>query len=133
MTATDTLYATGFPSLEQLDRFVVYDIGKCVTDRDVGISCPTWLRELKMCTTNHALLKTIFESRLDPTVVREVGLQIHANGGTHEMMAFYYTYCHFISSRLKDMGLTKDQWMELHYANARKVEYLWNGVVEWMY
>ena len=129
MTAVDTLYAMDFPSFEQLEHFVLYDIGKGVTDIEVGISQPTWTGLGK---TNYALLKMIFESHLDRTVVLEAGVQINANGGMREMMAINYIYGHFICSRLKDMKLTEDQWVELLYGHARKIEYLWHGIGNWL-
>ena len=130
MTAVDTLYAMDFPCFWQLKHFVLHDIGKGVTDMDVGMSQPTWMGLSK---TNYALLKRIFESRLDRTVVREAGAQINANGGMREMIAIHYIYCHFICLRLKDMELTEDQWVELLYGHARKLEYLWDGIGNWLY
>ena len=132
MTAVDTLYAMDFPSFEQLKHFVLYDIGKGITDQDVGISQP-WLETFELSTTNYALLNSIFESHLDRTVVRKSGAQINANGGMREMMAINYIYCHLICSRLKGMGLTEDQWDELFYGHARKIEYLWHGIGDWLY
>ena len=44
--------------------------------------------------------------------------------------ATFYIYCHLIGERLKDMGLTFEQFAELHHVHARKIEFLWDGIGE---
>ena len=41
-------------------------------------------------------------------------------------------YCHFVGERLKDMGVTREKFTELHYSLARDIERLWNGVGDWL-
>ena len=47
------------------------------------------------------------------------------------MVANFYIYNHFVGERLKDMNVTEDQSSELHFTNARTIEFLWDGVGEW--
>eukprot|EP00966_Prymnesium_polylepis_P299432 6919459-Prymnesium_polylepis.1 len=88
-----------------------------------------WNAELG--ANNHSLLKRIFDSRVDPAVVREAGKAIEERGGMDAMRANFYIYCHFIGERLKDMGLTREQFAELHQLHARKIEFIWHEIGEW--
>ena len=47
------------------------------------------------------------------------------------MVANYYIYCHFVGERLKDMGITSNQWNEMHDIHAKCIEQLWDGVGQW--
>ena len=103
---------------------MLYDL----QDRNPNQKLPTLMWNAELGETNHALLKRIFDSRVDPAVVREVGESI---GDMQSMVACFYIYCHFVGERLKDMGLTEQQWINLHTEHARKIEYLWDGIGEW--
>jgi len=128
LTATDTLYATPFPTYEELEQFVLYDL----PERNPQRRLPTMMWNAELGETQHALLKRIFDSRVDPAAVREAGNTINELGGMDAMRANFYIYCHFIGERLKDMGLTFEQFAELHQVNARKIEFLWDGIGEWL-
>ena len=129
LTATNTLYETPFPTLEELENFLLVDLpARCPQQ---NLPTMEWYAELG--ANNHALLKRIFDSRVDPTVVREAGEAIYERGGMQTMQANFYIYCHFIGERLKDMGVTSEQFAELHSVHARKIELLWDGIGEWAF
>ena len=123
LTATDALYATPFPTLQELENFVLVDL----PTRNPQQNLPTmeWYAELG--ANNHALLKRIFDSRVDRAAVREVGEAIHERGGMKAMRANFYIYNHFIGERLKDMGVTYEQFAELFFEHACKIDFIWKS------
>ena len=125
MSAIDTLYATPFPTYEALEHFVIHEL----PTRSPGLPTLMWSAELD--ASNHEHLKRIFDSRMDPTVVREVGEAINERGGMQAMRANFYIYCHLIGVRLKDLGVTRHQWAEIHFEHAKDIEYLWHEVGAW--
>ena len=127
MTAVDAFYATPFPTYDELDDFVLNEL----PERAPNVrQCHTlWAAELGSNT--HQLLQRIFDSKLNKEVVREVGIAINERGGFDAMAANFYIYCHFVGKRLKDMGLTAEQWYEMHEDHAKCIEYLWSGIGEW--
>ena len=126
MSAVDTLYATPFPPHEALEHFVLYEL----PTRRPGLLTLMWNAELGANT--HAHLQRIFDSRMDPTVVKLAGEAINERGGMQAMQANFYIYCHLIGERLKDMGVTDHQWSEIHHAHAKGIEDLWDGVGAWV-
>ena len=120
LTAVDALYAMPFPTYDELSELIL----NLPQQRAYQ-----WVGELG--PNNHLLLKRIFDSKLDKNVVREVGGKINERGGMAAMSANFYMYCHFVGARLKGMGVTEEQWHELHYAHARHIEALWDGVGQW--
>ena len=102
-------------------------------NRNPQQNLPTMQWYAELGANNHALLKRIFDSRVDPTVVREAGEAIYERGGMQTMQANFFIYCHFIGERLNDMCVTSEQFAELHYPHARKIERLWHGIGEWAF
>ena len=127
MTAIDTFYAMPFPTYDELEHFVLYD----VPARCVGRNLPTLMWAAELCPNNHVLLKRIFDCRMDKTVVRKVGEEINKRGGMQAMVANFYIYCHFVGERLKDMNVVQKQWNKLHFDHAKLIEHLWDGVGQW--
>ena len=127
LTAVDTFYATQFPTYDELHEFVLQDLPERAPQ--VRRSHMEWVAELG--PNNHLLLKRIFDSRMNKDVVREVGIEINERGDMSAMGANFFIYCHFVGERLKDMGVTKGQWCEMHYNHARHIEALWDGVGQW--
>ena len=130
LTATDALYATSFPTLEELENFLLVDLPTRYPEQNL----PTIQLNAELGAYNHMLLKRIFDSCVDPTVVRKAGEAIYERGAMQAMQANFYIYCHFIGDRLiNDMGVTSEQFAELHYVHARKIERLWHGIGEWAF
>ena len=125
MSAVDTLYATPFPTHEALEHFLLYEL----QTRRPGLLTLMWNAELGANT--HAHLQRIFDSRMDPTVVKLAGEAINERGGMQAMQANFYIYCHLIGERLKNMGVTSDQWADIYGEHAKKVEFLWHEIGEW--
>ena len=128
-TAIDTFYGTPFPTYDEFDKFVMYDLQ--ARNPQQGLPTMNWWCELG--PNNHAHLKRIFESRVDPTVVRNAGIEIDERGGMQAMVANFYMYCHFVGERLKDMGVTGEQFGKLHRNHAKCIEELWDGIGGWRY
>ena len=126
MTAIDALYATPFPTLSGTEDFVLKLPSTC--NNVSTMTALDWNAELG--PNNHALLARIFDSRVDRATVREVGQLISERGGLQAMRACFYIYCHIIGARLKDMGLTEQQWSELFFSQAKIIEYFWDWVGE---
>ena len=116
LTAVDALYATQFPTYDELHKLVL----------QVNME---W--EWELGPNNHLLLKRIFDSKLNEDVVREVGNEINERGGYTAMVANFLIYCHLIGGRLNDMGLEQEQWHEMHQNHAKHIEVLWGGVGQW--
>ena len=128
LTAVDAFYAIPFPTYEELNHFVLHDLPVRVPHiRPYNIE---WVGELGL--NNHQLLKSIFESKLNKNVVCEVGTAINERGGMTAMIANFYIYCHFAGERMKDMGLTGEQWREIHDQHAKSIENMWDGIGQWM-
>ena len=127
-TAVDTLYATKFPTCDELENFVLYGLPPRIQATNSHME---WYAELG--PNNHANLQRIFESRLDPEVAREVGENINEQGGKQAMVANFYVYCHFVGERLKYMDVTHDQFAEIHYVHAKMLEKHWNGIGDWVW
>ena len=123
----DTFYASKFPALEEFDHFVLYTLRA----RCPHLPTQNWWIELG--ANNHAHLKRMFESRLDPTVVHDAGKAIDDRGGKEAMLANFYMYQHFVGERLKDLGITGDDWFELHEDHALYVAKLWDGIGTWVF
>ena len=127
LTAVDAFYATPFPTYDELHSFVLQALPERVPrNRPHHME---WVVDLG--PNNHLLLKRIFDSKLNKDVVREVGNEINERGGMTAMVANFYIYCHFVGERLKDMGITSNQWNEIHDSHAKFIEALWNGVGQW--
>ena len=125
MSAVDALYAMPFPTHEALEHFVLHELPTRTRD------LPTLMWNAELGANNHAHLQRIFDSRMDPTVAKEAGKAINERGGMQAMQANFYIYCHLIGERLKDMGVTPDQWAEMVFDHAKEIEFLWHGVGEW--
>ena len=131
MSATDALvdalYAEPFPTHEALEHFVLHEL----TTPDL----PTLMWNAELGEINHAHLQRIFDSRMDPTVVKEVGEAINERGGFQAMQANFYIYCHLIGERLKDhvkyLGVPCDIFYDTFHDHAKEIEFLWHEIGEW--
>ena len=129
MTAEDTFYATSFPSCAEMERFLLHDLPKIRPAlRDHAFN---WKSE--MGPNNHQLLKEMFESRLDSSVVRRVGEEINKRGDKTAMQANFYIYCHFVGERLKHLKITGGQWEERHFVHAKMISKHWSGIGTWLF
>ena len=125
MSVVDTLYAQGFPTYDKVEHWLVDVLPASRPE------LPTLMWWAEYGANTHAHLKRIFESRMDPTVVLEVGKAINERGGMQALQASFYIYCHLIGQRLEDMKVTQYQWCELHTEHAKKLTYLWDGIGDW--
>ena len=130
-TAVDTFYGMPFPKYEDFEHFVLHELHERNPVQKPFLPVMQWYQELNL--HNYNQLARIFEGRVSPAVVRDAGKKINSFGGKQAMVANFYMYCHFAGERLKDMGVTESQFIDLHRSHARNVEEMWDGIGGWRY
>lgn len=128
-TVKEEAYKEPFPSHDALCQYILHELPSRNDQHVSQKRTMEWCAELGI--DNHARLKRIFDSRADASVIRQVGEEIHAAGGMQAMQAMFYVYDHFMGKRGFDLELTKEQWHDLMYTEAKVLVRKWDGVGEW--
>ena len=127
-TMADAVYAEPFPSRTALMADLHFRLP--VYNTSISLHQATeWTTELS--TENYKHLKDIFDSRATPAAIRQAGAAINETGGFRAMQAMFYVYYHFINTRCVEVGLTREQHLEVLSSEAKDIEYEWHGIGDW--
>ena len=121
----DTFYEKPFPSHDEMNEFLF------MLAETTKLPSMYWFGEYG--ANNHELLESMFNARLDETVVKQVGQKIFERGGHDAMVANLYIYNHFVGNRLKGLPECNDERIfdEMLWEKAKIIEKMWHGIGEW--